>query len=107
MLLLTQANRKILPALYGQEDLAGEAIAHVKLFAPMSAWTLYVTEFDGDDTLFGWVDGVSDPELGYSSLSEIGDARYRNGMQMTERDRNWRPRKLSEIPTYIEHFQGV
>ena len=70
MKLLTQEIRKKLPALYSQEDKGGKAIVQVKFFTPDSSWTWYATEFDGEDTFFGLVDG-HEKELGYFSLKEL------------------------------------
>ena len=95
MMLLTKANRKQLPKLYAQEKLGNEAIAYVKFFTPDSNWTWYATEFDGDDTFFGLVDGF-EVELGYFSLSELESARGPLGMKI-ERDRYWSPKTLGEI----------
>ena len=94
-MLLTKANRKQLPALYAQEKLGNEAIAYVKFFTPDSNWTWYATEFDGNDTFFGLVDGF-EVELGYFSLSELESARGPWGMKI-ERDRYWSPKTLGEI----------
>jgi len=95
MMLLTQENKKNLPALYSQDGKGTEAVAHVKFFDPCGSWTWYATEFDGQDLFFGLVDG-HEKELGYFSLSELSSIRGRFGLGI-ERDRNWKPRKLSEI----------
>ena len=57
MELITEEIRNILPGLYTQETLGFNAIAYLKFFTPDSNWTWYITEFDGDDILFGLVDG--------------------------------------------------
>ncbi len=95
MELLTEEIRKTLPGLYSQEELGFEAIACVKFFTPDSNWTWYVTEFDGEDTFFGLVDGF-EKELGYFSLSEIKDARGPFGLKI-ERDLYFTPVKLKEL----------
>ena len=96
MTLLTKANRKALPALYTNEDLpAGEAVAKVKFFTPDSGWTWYATEFDGEDTFFGLVDGL-EQELGYFSLAELLRATGPMGLHI-ERDRYWVPTTLAAI----------
>jgi len=74
MKLLTQEVKTKLPPLYSQEDKGGKAIAHVKFFTPDSNWTWYATEFDGEDTFFGLVDG-HEKELGYFSLAELKSVR--------------------------------
>ena len=96
MNLLTAAGRRALPALYAQEDLGDDAVAHVKFFDPCGAATWYATEFDGDDTFFGLCDlGVGFPELGYFSLSELESVRGPLGLGI-ERDLHWKARPLRE-----------
>ena len=95
MKLLTQVLRKKMPALYGQDARGGEAIAYVKFFTPDSNWTWYATEFDGDDTFFGLVDGQC-RELGYFSLAELEEVTGPMGLPI-ERDLHWKPRPLEEI----------
>ena len=96
MKLLTAKNRKDLPALYDQDGKGDEAIAYVKFFSPVGSWTLYVTEFNGEDTLYGLVTGVQFPELGYSSLSEISNTRLKMGLHI-ERDMYFTPTTIGEI----------
>ena len=91
MKLLTKANRKALPKLYAQDGLGEDAIVHVKFFTPNSSWTWYATEFDGEDTFFGLVDGF-EKEFGYFSLSEL-KARW----PWVERDRYFSPCKVGEL----------
>jgi hypothetical protein len=95
MKLLTKAIEKKLPALYSTEEKGDEAVAQVKFFALGSSWTWYATEFDGEDTFFGLVDGF-EKELGYFSLKELESVKFL-GIQGIERDINWEPRKLSEL----------
>lgn len=102
MKLITQQLRQQLPPLGAQDGLGGEALAYCKFFTPDSSWTWYVTEYDGDDLLFGLVDGL-DRELGYFSLSELQRARGRLGLRV-ERDSCWEPRALEEIAP--EFFAG-
>ena len=86
---------KTIPPLYSQEDVA-DPIARVKFFSPFSSFTGFATEFDGDDTLFGWWDfGMGGGELGYQSLSEIQSAN-RNGLPLVERDMYWKAQPLSK-----------
>ena len=92
---MTQAIRKQLPPLYAQENLGGKAVAYAKFFTPDSSWTWYATEFDGQDTFFGLVDG-HDKELGYFSLSELTAARGPYGLAI-ERDIHWNPTPLDQI----------
>jgi hypothetical protein len=96
MKLLTQEIRKKLPALYSQDGKGGEAIAYVKFFTPDSnPWTWYATEFDGEDTFFGLVDG-HEKELGYFSLKELESVRGPMGLPI-ERDLYFRPKTLEGI----------
>jgi len=95
MKLLTKAIEKKLPALYSTEEQGDDAVAQVKFFALGSSWTWYATEFDGEDTFFGLVDGF-EKELGYFSLKELESVKWM-GIQGIERDINWEPRKLSEL----------
>lgn len=95
MKMLTKKNRMDLPRLYSQDGKGGDAVAHVKFFTPDSNWTWYITEFDGEDTMFGLVDGL-EKELGYVSFSQLKSARGPMGLPV-ERDRHWEPKKLGEI----------
>ena len=94
MKLLTEKNRSSLPGLYSTENVK-DPIAHVKFFDPTGSWTWYATEFDGDDTFFGLVDGTH-RELGYFSLKELRDAPGRFGVGI-ERDRHFSPCPLSGL----------
>jgi len=101
MKLLTQEIRRKLPALYTQESKGGKAIAHVKFFTPDSNWTWWATEFDGEDTFFGLVEG-HEKELGYFSLKELESIRGSLGLPI-ERDLHWQQKMLQEIaPTMFK-----
>ena len=95
MKLLTQEIRRKLPKLYTQEEKGSEAVAVVKFFTPTSSWTWYATEFDGEDTFFGLVDGL-EKELGYFSLRELESVRGPFGLGV-ERDMYWTPKTLTQI----------
>jgi hypothetical protein len=95
MKLLTEEIRKQLPPLYSQDGKGGKAIAYAKFFSPSSNWTFYATEFDGEDTFFGLVEGF-EKELGYFSLSELESVRGPMGLPI-ERDLYWQPKMLEEI----------
>jgi hypothetical protein len=97
MKLLTKAIEKKLPALYSTDGQGDDAVAQVKFFALGSSWTWYATEFDGEDTFFGLVEGF-ETELGTFSLKELESVKFL-GIQGIERDLHWEPRKLSEIKT--------
>jgi len=87
--------RRRLPTLCAQEKLGADAVAYAKYFTPDSNWTWYATEFDGEDTLFGLVEGF-EKELGYFSLSELRAAKGPLGLPI-ERDLHWQPKTLREI----------
>lgn len=98
MMLLTKANRKALPPLYSQDGKGMDAVAYVKFFDPCGRYTFYATEFDGDDTFFGYCVsplGADCDELSYASLSEIESVPGRFGIGI-ERDRHFNPAPLSE-----------
>ena len=94
MKLLTDDIRKQLPALYSNED-TDDPKAITKFFTPDSNWTWYATEFDGEDTFFGLVDG-HEKELGYFSLSELESVRGGLGLPV-ERDQWFTPTPLSQL----------
>lgn len=99
MMLLTKANRKTLPPLYSQENASMEAVAHVKFFDPTGRFTFYATEFDGEDTFFGYTVsplGADCDELSYASLSELESVKGKFGLGI-ERDRHFRPGPLNEV----------
>jgi hypothetical protein len=99
MMLLTKENRAALPALYSQESKGMDAIIHVKFFGG-GRWTWYATEFDGEDTFFGYtVSGLGSDcdELGYFSLSELMTLRFPPFGLPIERDRHFKSRPLSEV----------
>lgn len=81
--LMTQKVRKALPPLHSTEA-QKEKVCSVKYFTPDSNWTWYAVEFDGDDTFFGYVEGV-ESEWGYFRLSELERVRGPMGLKV-ERD---------------------
>ena len=98
MKLLTQANRKALPPLYSQDGKGMDAVAHVKFFGS-GRWTWFITEFDGDDTLFGWIVsglGADCDELAYFSLAELQTLRFPPFNLPLERDLYFTPKPLRE-----------
>ena len=95
MKLLTQEIRNCIPKLGEQEHLGENAVIYVKFFNPCGAGTWYATEYDGEDTFFGLVEG-HEKELGYFSLSELAKIRGPLGLPI-ERDLHFKPRTLSEI----------
>lgn len=96
MMLLTKEIRSKLPPLYSQDakDPADIPVV-VKFFTPDSEWTWYATEFDGEDTFFGLVDGF-ESELGYFSLRELESVKGPMGLPI-ERDRYFSGRTLKDV----------
>jgi len=98
--LMTKELAEKLPPLYSQENVS-DPMCRVKYFTPDSSWTWYATEFDGEDTFFGYVEGL-DSELGYFSLSELQKTTGPMGLPI-ERDLYWTPRPLSEVKKGSAH----
>jgi hypothetical protein len=103
-MLLTAEIRRAIPPLYANEDKAfDDVIVVAKLFHPYGAGTWYVTEFDGEDTLFGFVElGMGGDEWGYFSLSELTELRALVGgrempFQAIERDSHFKPARWGDI----------
>mgnify|MGYP001157464213 CR=1 FL=1 len=94
MKLLTDDIRRRLPPLYSTEQ-DPDPVVQVKLFSPWSQWTWWVTEFDGENLLFGLVTGF-EREWGYFTLSELEHARGPRGFHI-ERDLCFTPRRVSEL----------
>lgn len=92
--LLTPELRAQLPDLYAQDG-NPDAIAYVKFFTPDGNWTWYASEFDGEDTFFGLVQGFEE-ELGYFSLSELQSTRTPLGLAI-ERDLHFKPTPISQL----------
>ncbi|WP_193200815.1 DUF2958 domain-containing protein [Nostoc sp. MG11] len=94
MELLTAEIRAQLPDL-GEQEGEIDPIAYVKFFMPDTKWTWYATEFDGEDTFFGLVQGLEE-ELGCFCLSELQKVRDSFGRQI-ERDVCFKPTPLSKL----------
>ena len=99
MKLLTNELRRQLPPLYATEHDTDPRII-CKFFTPDSRWTWYAIEFDGEDTFFGFVEGLED-ELGYFSLSELESVRGPFGLPI-ERDLYFEPCRLSQVKAKAE-----
>lgn len=98
MKLLTKEILAKLPKIGSTDGQGDNAIAQVKFFSPVGGSTWYITEFDGNDEMFGFVrlnDWNDDAELGYISLSELESVKLGFGLKI-ERDMHWAPKKLSE-----------
>ena len=70
MELFPQEMREKLVDLHANEDLGLDALAQVKFFQPVTNWTWYASEFNGDNVFFGLVIGFV-AEYGYFTLSEL------------------------------------
>lgn len=84
-----------IPKLYSQDGVKDKMV-YAKFFSPYSQYTLWVTEFDGEDQLFGYVTGTGSNEWGYASLSELASAN-RNGLPLIERDKYFKPKRFKSI----------
>jgi hypothetical protein len=90
------------PELRSQEQ-AADPMVFVKLFDPTSVWTFFVTEWDGDDTIFGFCIGMVS-EFGYASLSEIASVPGALGIGL-EIDVWFLPERLRVcLKTKLSHF---
>jgi Protein of unknown function (DUF2958) len=91
--------RQALPDLRSTDGQGMDAMARVKFFAPASRYTLFVTEFDGTDLLYGWCVsplGADCDEWGYSNLQELAEAAWNGATPMIERDCFWTARPVGE-----------
>ena len=102
MKLLTKAIRRQLPPIEAIDasERPLDFPAVVKLFTPDSSWTWYAAAFDGEDILWGLVDGI-EVELGPFRLSELRSVRGQLGLPV-ERDRYFTPRPLRELLAELE-----
>jgi hypothetical protein len=107
-MILTQANRNALPALYSTEDDFAdplETTAHVRYFWGGRS-SFLATEFNGEDTLFGYTTNEQgEGEWGYASLSEFESTQTQFGG--VERDMYFIPQPvidaiLDDAPTTID-----
>jgi len=98
--LLTQELRDTIPKLYEQEHVK-DPIVYCKFFNPYGSGTWLVTEYDGEDTFFGYVQ-IHEGELGYFSLKELEQlpayilGRWVKDVQGIERDEHFTKKTLSE-----------
>jgi hypothetical protein len=96
MKLLTKTIRKQFPEWMSTDGKdPSETRVIVKFFDPCGSWTWYATEFDGEDTFFGLVDGW-EKELGYFSLTELELVRGSLGLGI-ERDIHFGKHTLDEF----------
>ena len=103
MELLTKEIRDAFKKIGSQEGKPPEEqVCVVKFFDPTGSWTWYATEFDGEDTFFGLVDGF-ELEWGTFSLSELRSIKGRFGLGI-ERDRYIGMPKLKDVPRLQERL---
>lgn len=95
MQLLTEEIRRQFKKIGSQEGKEGEAVCVVKFFQPWGSWTWYATEFDGEDTFFGLVDGF-ELEWGPFLLSELESVSGPAGLKI-ERDLYFGMPKLKDV----------
>jgi hypothetical protein len=96
MKLLTKELRNKFPKLYTNENKDAKDVKIIaKFFCPWNNWTWYATEFDGEDTFFGYVVGFEN-ELGYFSLSELESVKGFGGLGI-ERDLHFGNKTLSDV----------
>jgi len=96
--LMTQELRHKIPALSAPET--ADPTVWTCYFTPDSSWHWYVIAFDGDDQMFGLVDGL-EVELGYFSLRELEEVRGKLGLPI-ERDLHWTPKPLSQVQDAVK-----
>ena len=88
MKLLTKEIIKKFPKIYEMDGKPADKVPVVaKFFVPWGAASWYATEYDGEDTFFGFANLGDDQcaELGYFSLSELESIKGPAGMKI-ERD---------------------
>lgn len=96
MSLKTDLARRNIPALYstdGTNDNPMDNIAQARIFGA-GRYTYYVTEWDGEDLLFGYVLsplGSDCDEWGYTSLSEFEATTANNPFYLFEVERSFSP----------------
>lgn len=81
-----------IPGLYSQDGRGVDATVYLHLTS-ISGWHWYLTEFDGDDTFFGYVVGF-EKEWGYVSYLELQELLNENLIRL---DVNFSPKKLKEL----------
>jgi len=94
---MTEELRNSIPKLYSTEHTPrAEKMAHAKFFCPYNGWQWFIVEFDGEDTMFGFVNGW-ETEWGYFSFRELAEMTVLNGVPAIERDLWFRPTPIEKI----------
>ena len=83
--LLPNGVAKKIPQLYATDGVKDKKI-YVKFFTNFGSAKWLIAEYDGNDTMFGWVDLGQGGEWGYISLRELYSIKNRFGMPGVERD---------------------
>ena len=85
------------PSLYSQENKGDDTTVFVKIFDPLSSVTYYITEWDKTtNESFGYITGVDENELRYSSLDSMAFIKGKTGIGY-EIDVWFLPTTLGEI----------
>lgn len=97
--------------LYSQDGKGDDAIVSARIFNPYGAGYWNITEWDGDDTMYGYYqrnghssnpdedESYGDNEYGYFSKKELENTRVRvGGVQLPlERDSSFKPKRLGDV----------
>lgn len=89
MKLMTKAILKAIPGIGETVANPNGSIVHVKYFNPCGTGTWYITEFDGEDIMYGLC-CIHEAELGYVSLKELKDLKLMGGIMGIERDLHYK-----------------
>lgn len=82
--------------LYSQES-KKDPVAYCKLFDAFGSATWYLTEFDGVDTAFGFVTGLTCDEWGYVNIPELHAIEFGAGVPRIECDVWFEPTQFSML----------
>lgn len=73
-------------------------------FSCFNGWDFYATEYDEETgDMFGFVFGAV-PEMGYFNLAELEEINRKYGLNCFERETNFTPKKVTEVPRIAEAF---
>lgn len=86
-LITASISKQLAPIGATSEKPASEVLVPLKLFDPCGSGTWFITEFDGEDLMFGLC-YIFEPELGYVSFKELQSVRNPFGLGI-ERDKFW------------------
>lgn len=90
--------------LYSQDGKGNDAVAVARLFHPQRSGAIYLTEYDGDDTFFGYYKEMEgepsgdfdQDEYGYFSKSELENTRSSRGLGY-ERDSSFKGARMGDV----------